>query len=287
MTGQGQSKVESAVARVQVEIRSVNNRFLKVNVRCGESFGQFSPRIEKLVSGKVGRGSVNVNVRIVSDLFGNSYQLNETILKGYKSQLETIFGLEAEKTWGGIFQLPGVVEEEQGEPEKLEEIWPVVGEAVLLAVENLNQMRQVEGDAMVEDLKRNLATVLEGGKAIQDLAPKVAENYQNRLKDRINQLLEPFEVKVEPSDIVKEVGMFADRCDISEEIVRLESHIDQFHQLLEGKESQGRKLDFLTQEMFREINTIGSKANDKDISMYVVSIKAAVERIREMVQNIE
>jgi uncharacterized protein (TIGR00255 family) len=123
--------------------------------------------------------------------------------------------------------------------------------------------------------------------AIEQRAPQVVEAYRQRLADRLNGWLESHQVQITPADIVKEIGVFADRADISEEIVRLRSHLEQFHATLEAKDSNGRKLDFLVQEMFREVNTIGSKGNDVEISRRVVDMKTIIERLREMVQNVE
>ncbi len=287
MTGQGQSQVMADGCRVHAEVRSVNNRFLKVSVRCGESFNSFGPRIEKLVQGELRRGSVNVNVKIEAESLSAAYQINETVLRNYHRQFLGLTGRNEVEDWRSLLVLPGVVDESLADENTIEEIWPVVQEAVKQALECIHRMRQAEGDAMARDLAENLGTIGQYVDEIQTRAPSVLESYQSRLLERMKQLLEPHQVTLEPADVLREVGLYADRCDISEEIVRLKSHLDQFSSLLDSKDSQGRKLDFLTQEMFREINTIGSKANDAEIAQAVVNVKTAVERIREMVQNIE
>ena len=139
---------------------------------------------------------------------------------------------------------------------------------------------------MEADLLNNCAAIEQELAGVQEQAPQVARNYQSRILEKINLLLGDT-AEVESSDIIKEVAVFADRVDISEEVVRLKTHIEQFRKVIAASESQGRKLDFLTQEMFRETNTIGSKANDATIAQKVVEMKTAIERIREMVQNIE
>src|SRR5262249_26914324 len=151
----------------------------------------------------------------------------------------------------------------------------------------LNGMRTEEGRAMERDLRDNCALIGRELAAIEVRAPLVVEAYRNRLAERLNALLKEYKVTVTAADIVKEVGLFAERGDIAEEIVRLKSHLEQFAATLKEPESSGRKLDFLTQEMFRETNTIGSKGNDAEIARHVIEIKAAVERLREMVQNVE
>ena len=152
---------------------------------------------------------------------------------------------------------------------------------------NLREMRAQEGRVMLQDLEQNCDAIVDASHEIQKLAPRVVENYSKKLTDRINQMLKAYEVSISPSDVVREVGMFAERVDISEEIVRLGSHIKQFREVMSSAESNGRKLDFLTQELLRETNTIGSKANDSEIAARVVEIKTCIERIREMVQNVE
>lgn len=287
MTGQGQAQVIIDDCRVHAEVRSVNNRFLKVVVRCGDSFSAFGPRIEKLVQQDLRRGSVNVNVKIEAEALSSGYRLNTSVMSQYYQQLSQLMGEQSVPDWNALLALPGVVDDSLIDAEAIEATWPVVAQAVQQALVHTNQMRKAEGEAMVRDLLENLQTIDRYVKEIQSRAPMVVTNYQNRLLDKMKQLLDPHQVSLEPSDIVREVGLYADRCDISEEVVRLNSHLEQFQSLLSAGESQGRKLDFLTQEMFREINTIGSKANDAEIAQSVVNVKTCIERIREMVQNIE
>jgi uncharacterized protein (TIGR00255 family) len=148
-------------------------------------------------------------------------------------------------------------------------------------------MRQDEGRAMTADLMENCQAISVEVDAVHRLAPRVSEGYRQRLTEKLTKLLSEHGVAVEASGIVREVGFFAERTDISEEIVRLRSHLEQFATIMDSAESNGRKLDFITQEMFREANTIGSKANDAQIAHHVVEIKTAIERIREMIQNVE
>lgn len=287
MTGQGQAHNVADGCRAQVELRSVNNRFLKVMVRCGDMFNAFGPRVEKLVQSGIKRGSVNVNIKIELDALDGVFKLNEAVLRNYQVQFAKLSGRDDPQDWTALLALPGVVHDSVADEGTIEQAWPVVQQAVNQAIANINQMRQAEGDAMGRDLGENLNLISTMVQQITLRAPAVGEAYEKRMLDRMRQLLEPHQVQVESADIAREVGLFADRCDISEEIVRLRSHIEQFTASLTDSESQGRKLDFLTQEMFREVNTIGSKANDAEISQCVISVKTAIERIREMVQNIE
>jgi uncharacterized protein (TIGR00255 family) len=169
----------------------------------------------------------------------------------------------------------------------IEEQWPLIESVLAAALKNLDQMRSDEGRSMAADLTDNARAIAKELTAIERRAPQVVDAYRGRLQDRLNKLLGELGVQVQPADIVREVGIFAERSDIAEEIVRLRSHLEQFDAMMATKESSGRKLEFLTQEMFRETNTIGSKANDAEIARHVIEIKSAIERMREMIQNVE
>jgi uncharacterized protein (TIGR00255 family) len=186
--------------------------------------------------------------------------------------------------------LPGVVEELSTEARDAEAIWPLLEPTLREALEKLGAMRSAEGQALADDLARQCAVVEESLGKIAARSPVIAEVYRRRLKERVEEALAQFQSTIEPIepiDLIREVCLFADRSDISEEIVRLRSHLQQFAQALAATESAGRKLEFICQEMGRETNTIGSKANDAEISQEVVEIKTALERIREQLQNVE
>jgi uncharacterized protein (TIGR00255 family) len=186
-----------------------------------------------------------------------------------------------------LLLLPGVVREDPLTAEDAEQDWPLIRQTLQAAMENLAKMRHEEGQAMAADLRANCRIVATELDKIDGRAPLVAEAYRTRLFDRLQSVLAEFQVSLNPGDLIKEASIFAERSDISEELVRLRSHLDQFDTIMDLPESSGRKLEFVTQEMFREANTIGSKANDVQISRHVIDIKAAIERIREMIQNIE
>jgi uncharacterized protein (TIGR00255 family) len=169
----------------------------------------------------------------------------------------------------------------------LEAEWPLVQQTVRDALSRLAKMRADEGSNMATDLRGNLQFLGEQLGLVAERAPQVIENYRERLTERVNHWLQSYQIQLQAGDVIREVGLFTERSDISEEIVRLRSHLEQFETFLKQEESSGRKLDFLTQEMFRETNTIGSKANDAIISRVVIEMKAAIERIREMIQNVE
>ena len=185
-----------------------------------------------------------------------------------------------------LLVLPGVIADNVRD-DLNEIVWPAAQQATQEALVQLNEMRKLEGGVMQKDMLANCEIIAQQLESVKQLAPRVITNYSKRMTDRINSLLESYDVSIQATDIVKEVGVFAEKCDISEETVRLGSHIEQFNQVINDSESNGKKLDFLIQEMLRETNTIGSKANDVDIANHVVEIKTCIERIREMVQNVE
>jgi uncharacterized protein (TIGR00255 family) len=155
------------------------------------------------------------------------------------------------------------------------------------ALQQFSAMRAEEGQTMAVDMRANCRLILGELTQIESRAPLVIDAFRNRITDKLNKLLAEMGTRIEPADVVREIGIFTERSDISEEIVRLKSHLEQFETAMQVEEAAGRKLDFLTQEMFRETNTIGSKANDATIAHHVIEIKTAIERIREMIQNIE
>jgi uncharacterized protein (TIGR00255 family) len=188
---------------------------------------------------------------------------------------------------GAVLALPGVVTEPAASWADAAGDWPLVEQALLDALARLETMRAEEGRAMAIDLRANGAAISAQLAEIERRAPQVVESFRARLGERLKKSLAEFDVHLDAADLIREVSIYAERSDISEEVVRLRSHLEQFDAMLEAAESSGRKLEFLTQEMFREANTIGSKAADLDIARSVIEIKAAIERIREMIQNVE
>ena len=290
MTGFGEGHRSAAGLDVSVETRTINNRYFKLSVRAPDGYTAMESLIEAVVREAVRRGTVQVNLRINRRPSPDDFAINEVVLKSYQSQVDRLFGdrnIGDEVLLGAILALPGIVDEAAGARADVEAAWPVVKEALDEALQHLDDMRNREGEAMAKDLLENCQAVSVELDAIEKRAPLVVQSYADRLRERLTKLLAEHEAKVEPADIVREVGIFAERSDIAEEIVRLRSHLQQFDAIMRTGESVGRKLEFVTQEMFRETNTIGSKANDAEIAHHVVEIKAAIERIREMVQNVE
>jgi uncharacterized protein (TIGR00255 family) len=290
MTGFGEAHQQQGGLTVSVEVRTSNSRYLKLSVRTSEGYGSIESHVESIVRRRVRRGTIQVNVRVERARAPEDYKINVDVLDSYRQQLQAI-----QSRWNpsqsiaadSLLLLPGVVNEDVTAMVDAGEDWPVIRETVETAIESLDRMRVEEGRAMAADLEANCLAIKASLDEVQRRAPLVVEAYRTRLKERLNKTLAEFDVTLDPSDVLKEVGLFADRCDISEEIVRLRSHLEQFEATMQSPESSGRKLEFLTQEMVREANTIGSKASDVEISRHVIEIKAAMERIREMIQNVE
>lgn len=282
MTGHGQATAQDEHVQVVAEIRSVNNRFLKLSVS-SELDAAYQTKMEAIVRKKVKRGSVSLRVKLQFLDGLQDYELNRSVIESYSAQLEK---MNQPASIDAILQLPGVVSEND-DSSRFENVWPLVESALNESLDNLVTMRTTEGQAMKDDLLENCQLIAKQVEQVKKLAPNVAASYAKRISERVNQLLEEHNVSVGPSDLVREIGVFAERVDISEELVRLDSHLQQFQAIADSPETNGRKLDFLTQELLRETNTIGSKANNAGIANHVVEVKAIIERIREMVQNVE
>jgi uncharacterized protein (TIGR00255 family) len=289
MTGHGEAGGQNDRLAVTAEVRSVNNRHLKISVRCPDPFLALEANIDRLVRGMISRGTVTVALRVRHLGDHLAYGIDPASARRYWNQLHQIaesVGAAPPSDIGALLDLPGIVEET---PEKAvrEADWPLLEEVIANALKNLNEFRHLEGAVMAEELSSLCTTVEEHCEQIAKRAPNVLHDYRERLKNRVNELLQTTSVRVDDDNLIRELGLFADRCDITEELTRLRSHMQQYRKLLASGPSSGRKLDFLGQELFREVNTIGSKANDVEISHRVVEMKAAVEKMREIVQNVE
>jgi uncharacterized protein (TIGR00255 family) len=208
-------------------------------------------------------------------------------LKSYRDQVAAIAGPGAPPELGPLLALPGVVEERRQTSDAPADDWPELAAVISEAVQRLQSARAEEGRAMADELLALGSNISEHLGRVADRGPEVVSGYQARLVERVRSLVEGHGVEIETKDLIREVAILAERADVSEEIVRLRAHLAQFVDVIHEPESAGRKLEFVVQEMGRETNTIGSKANDVEISRCVVEIKGLLEKVRELIQNVE
>jgi uncharacterized protein (TIGR00255 family) len=292
MTGYGEASYQSDSLHLAVELRAVNNRYLKVSLRAAEPYNLLEAEFEKVVRRYVRRGTVQVHLRCQRQLGPQAYQINAVALESYVRQVRAACkGLDLPdgglSLLGQALALPGVAPDPASAAFSFEEEWPLIEKVLQQALNKLQAMRQEEGRAMAQELLQHRDHIAAQLEQIRQQVPRVASLYRDRLLERVRALLSELDVQLDRNDLIREVAIFAERSDIAEEVVRLASHLEQFQDIINEPESAGRKLEFLTQEMFRETNTIGSKASDVDISRHVVEIKGTLEKIRELVQNVE
>jgi uncharacterized protein (TIGR00255 family) len=292
MTGYGEARYQSDRFSVAIELRALNNRYLKVSLRAADPYHLLEPEFEKVIRRTVRRGTLQVHLRLERQSAPQDYRINAVALRSYVDQLRAVtdqLGLrdQAGTLLSQVLALPGVVPEPGQSTSHLHDDWPVLEKVLTQALDMLQTMRQEEGRAMATEFLAHRDTIATHLGRIRARAPQVSMLFRDRLLERVRTLLGELDVKIDRSDLIKEVSVFAERSDIAEEVMRLGSHLEQFQLMMNEPESPGRKLEFLTQEMFREANTIGSKASDVEISREVVEIKGTLEKIRELVQNVE
>lgn len=290
MTGFGESRYQDDQLAVSVEVRTVNNRYLKITTRAADVYASLEGEVEKFVRERIGRGTVTVQVRVDRVPSPDDYSLNETALTAYWSQLRAIaleLSTAVPADLGQLLGLPGVVVDASRRPVDVAADWDVIRQVLDEALVRLQTFREEEGRSMERDLRLNLQLLRDRLGEVQAAAPQVVADYREKVLERVRVLLSGTDATVSEADLIREVSIFADKVDINEEITRLRCHLEQFDAFLNDRESPGRKLEFLTQEVFREVNTIGAKANWVAIARSVVEMKAAVERIREVLQNVE
>lgn len=294
MTGFGDAAAEKDGFRYLVEIKSLNNRYFKPTIRLPEMVSGLEPEIESILRRKLGRGSVIYSLRMKGDDADNALapQIDVEMLRRYIGQLAQA-GLEVREP-ERLLGLPGVVRiPDRNEAADAELDVDIHRDSVLKlteqSVEALQAMRQREGGMLLADLMQHTGLVARHLTFIRQRASGVVNQYHDKLLARVNELLAKAQLNIAKEDLLKEVAVYAERSDISEEIVRLQHHVEQFEGDCRDDQQPhvGRKLDFIAQEMLREANTIGSKANDAEIAVRIVEIKGAIDRIKEQVQNVE
>ncbi len=292
MTGQGQGRQSLGSATIAIEIRSVNHRHLKIQTRAADGLQGVEPAVEAQVRQVVRRGALQINIGVSGLLPGAASGVDESALARYVGTLTEAaerLRLRPPETITELLGLPGVLADPRNSV--VVSIAPETKAAVLRALDQaldvFNQMRQVEGAHIAAELQQQLERLGDLLAKVEARAPSVVEEYRDRLTKKLSSVLGENQLEIDATEVLREVLLFADRSDIREEIVRMRSHLDQFARLFDVPESQGRKMDFLIQELFRETNTIGAKANDAQIARWVIDMKTIIEQMREQIQNVE
>jgi uncharacterized protein (TIGR00255 family) len=290
MTGYGRTESEEEGTRFTVEIRSVNNRFLDIQVKMPRTLAVLEPRVKKAVQERFSRGRIELFITRNGGKEGTSPRivLDDTLAGQYIFVLRNLkerFSLSGEVDLPLVAGLQDVIAREEPR-EDPETVWPLLSTALSRAMDELHAMRTTEGAALVRDVTARLGTIEGLISSVRARAPRTVEAARARLAEAVSRLTNE---QPDPLRLAQEIALLAERSDVTEELIRLASHLAQFRRMLDGTrgEAVGRKLDFLLQEMGREANTIASKAMDADIAYAVVDIKAELEKIREQVQNIE
>ncbi len=274
---------------VLAEIRSYNSRHLDLVIRMPNEYASLEEKIKALISASVARGRVEMMLKIRNDdKEAVDFEVNEATARAYHKalvQLKEMFGLGTELTLEQLVNVSGIIRPRLIDVD-LDASWPVIRACIADALADLDGMRRREGDHLARDLNQRLDFIQQSADEIKGLSTDLTGQYQERLKERISVLLKGL-TEIDPVRIAQEAAFLADRSDISEELVRADSHIRQFRTIMAAPEPSGRKLNFLLQEFNREFNTMGSKAASERISHTIVEVKSELEKMREQIQNVE
>lgn len=289
MTGFGRASATENNFAITVELKSVNNRFLDINLRLPGELQMLESTVKKLIGDRLARGRVEVNLQY-DRTDEVQLELNRPLIAGFLAAMKEMrdeFGLKGEPDINVIARLPNVVTTKKEEPEP--EFLVAIGNVIALALDDLEAMRAKEGSMLEAELISRLNEIEGRIPAIETEAANVADEYRARLTKRIGDMLErtDAQIEVDTGRLTQEVAFLADRLDISEEITRLKTHIEHFRGILADERDVGKRLDFLTQELNREANTIASKTNNMIVKENALAIKSGIEKIREQVQNVE
>ena len=288
MTGYGRATYEIDAREYVVEIKSVNNRYSDISIKMPRSISFLEDKIKKLISNAITRGKIEVFVSFTNNSdIGRNIEINREIAKRY---IEEMRKLASEQNINSNIEVIDVMKMPDVLNTKIDETAEeVIKEELIIctneAIKNFISMREVEGEKIKEDLEKRINVISEKINKINSISTGLVEEYIVKLEKRVNELLKPN--VVDETRLAQEIVIYSDKCSVEEEITRMKSHISQFLSLLDKDNSNGKRIDFLIQEMNRETNTIGSKANKLEITNYVVDIKTEVENIREQIQNIE
>jgi len=287
MTGYGKGTASSQLGEISIEIKTVNHRFRDISVRFPNGLNNFESTVRKEIEGVILRGKIDTFIGFEAAINEKSFEVNLPVARGYHqalTKLQNELSLKGDLTVAHMVSVKDVIKAKEIELDEalLKEL---IIKALKEALLSLDDMRKTEGSSLGIDIKKRLSIIYDASKRVESKQPELADHYMARLRKRISELTG--ETDLDETRLIQEVAIMAEKSDVTEETVRLESHIKQFEELLITEEPVGRKLDFLIQEMNREVNTIGSKSGDSELSRCVVDMKAEIERIREQVQNVE
>ena len=291
MTGFGTAAREEAGRHLAVEIRAVNSRYFKMQVRVPDEIQGIEAEMESVINRRLSRGSISVTARVTDQSAAAAATINIAAIEHYLRQLQAVRGLDhsaARIDLTAMLALPGVMIDDAADSIRSavrEPIMDLLGESI----DRLIAMRTREGASLLKDLHHHCDQIAAHLAVVVEHVPQLIVLYQNKLRARMEALLAPSNASVREEDLLREVAVFAEKSDIAEEVARLGGHLAQFREMIDAEESDpiGRTLDFIAQEMLREANTIGSKCLDVEVSRRIVEIKGSIDRIKEQVQNVE
>lgn len=289
MTGFGRGEASAGGITVTVETKSVNSRYLDISLRLPQPMQDKELEVKELIQERINRGKINLNIRIdKADTGKPDVQINPKLVEGYRKLLDRLreaAEIEQDISLQDLLQFPDIFVSREEDEQTLETIWKLAQKASVEALEQLIEMRTQEGTQLKEDLLKRVNHIDAKMDIVQKLTDGRAEEARDKLLERIRNLIDEDQIDNERLEL--EVAVLVDKMDITEELVRLKSHIKFFKEAIDHEDSVGRRLNFLSQEMNREINTIGSKANNSEISQHVVHAKESLEQIKEQIQNVE
>jgi len=288
MTGYGRVKVENELREITVELRSVNHRYLDLNIKVPRIYGYLEDVVSKQAQAAIARGKVDIFVSVRAKEGADiKVTPNMAVIQGYMDALKKVsetYDIPADVTALSLLRLPDAMEQNKEEADA-DQLKAEVSAVLAQALEEYNAMREKEGARLVEDVVYRAGLIAKSVDFVEERSPDCVEEYRTRIAARMTEILDGSELAQQR--ILQEAALYADKVNVTEEIVRLRSHLSQLDTMLKSPVAIGRKLDFLVQEMNRETNTIGSKANDFQIAKTVVDMKAEIEKIREQIQNLE
>ncbi len=290
MTGYGDAEGELDGITYAIEIKTVNNRYFKSKIKLPDTAAFLEEDIQRLLRENLSRGMADCVLYLKKVSADKLFDIDETALRVYLERLKRLassVGIDAPIDIGSLLALPGIVQPVSPGKDKAKQVKKFVLGITHEAIDKLKKMRAAEGAALAADMDNNCRAIKKDLEQIRGRSAVVVQEYQKKLKKRIDSLLADAKLKLDEDTLAREAAIFADRADISEEISRLDSHLQQFAESYKSDEQAGRRLDFISQEMLREANTIASKASDIEIIRLVVNIKCSIDRIKEQVQNVE